>query len=98
MEQRNKLKNATLNDMFCIARISNSTPAIAGKCCKRDGTAVAPKAQYNAYCVEYANTRGKTEDEKEEKRARYARQLGNGRRVGDLIGYFYAQKMIRTLL
>lgn len=98
MEQRNKLKNATLNDIFCIARISNSIPSVARKCCKRDGTAVAPKAQYNAYCVDYANTRGKTEKEKEEKRARYARQLGFGRRVGDLIGYFYAQKMIRTLL
>lgn len=97
MEQRNKLKNATLNDIFCIARISNSTPAKADTCCKRDGTAVAPKAQYNAYCVEYANTRGKTDEEKENKRARYARQLGNGRRVGDLIGYFYAQKMIKTL-
>lgn len=97
MEQRNRLKNATLNDIFCIARISNSVPAVAYTCCKRDGTAVAPKAQYNAYCVEYANTRGKTEEEKEEKRARYARQLGNGRRVGDLIGYFYAQKMIKTL-
>ena len=97
MEERNKLKNATLNDIFCIARISNSTPAKANACCKSDGTAVPPKAQFNAYCVEYANTRGATEEDKEKKRARYARQLGNGRRVGDLIGYFYAQKMIKTI-
>ena len=95
-ERRAKLSKGTLNDMFCIARIANSTTKYADKCCKADGTAVCPKDQYQTYCVTYANTRAKDEKKKEEKRARYTRQLGHGRRAADILGYFYAQGMIKS--